>query len=243
MSAPATLPDVRHARCAAIIVASGRSPRTGGIDRSLALLGGKSVITWSLEAFQAHGRIHEIVLVVPAPDTPTYQWLSMKHHINKLSRIVGGGGDRQECVQVGLRLLTRADVVVIHDGANPFVTREEISAVVLGALDVGAAAVGEPCKGTLRKVGDDMLSEGVVPRRDVWCMQTPQAFRYELALAAYERAAQDGFHGSDDVQLVERMGGKARMLRSSAHHVAIHTAADLELAEALLRCRSARASP
>ena len=227
-------------RCAAIVIAAGRNTHTGGLDRSLALLGGKSVILWSLEAFQAHRRIHDIVLVVPAADTPTYQWLCIKHRISKLSRVVGGGEHRQESVGVGLHALARADVVVIHDGANPFVSREEISAVVLGALDVGAAAVGEPCASTLRKVGDDMLSDGTIARRDVWCMQTPQAMRYELALAAHERAAADGFRGSDDVQLVERLGKKARVLRASTHSLAIMTAADLELAEALLRCRAPR---
>ena len=230
----------RPARCAALIIAAGRGSRSDGIDRSLALLGAKSVVAWSLEQFQAHGRIHEIVLVAPGADTPTYQWLSMKHRISKLSRIVGREGPWQECVQFGLHALAHPDVVVIHDAANPFVSREEISAVVLGALEVGVAAVGEPCTGTLCKVGDDMLSDGILPRRDVWCMQTPQALRYELALAGHERAAEDGFRGSDDVQLVERLGHKARVLRASTHHVAISTAADLVLAEAVLRCRSER---
>jgi 2-C-methyl-D-erythritol 4-phosphate cytidylyltransferase len=228
-------------RCAAIIVAAGRAARSDGIDRSLALLGGRSVITWSLEAFQSHDRIHDIVLVVPAPDTPTYSWLAVKHGITKLSRVVGTLGAGQENLLSGLRALTRADIVVIHDGANPFVSREEISAVVLGALEAGAAAVGEPCEGPLRKVGEDMLCDGVIARSDVWCMQTPQALRYELALAAYQRALEDGFHGCDVLQLVEHLGRKPRVLRTSARRVAIGTAADLELAEALLRCRAERA--
>jgi 2-C-methyl-D-erythritol 4-phosphate cytidylyltransferase len=227
-------------RCGAVVVAAGRQPRAGGIDRSLALLGGRSVITWSLEVFQSHHRIQEIVLVVPAADCSTYEWLAAKNGISKLSRIVGRTGDHQEAVHHGLRALTRADVVVIHNGDNPFVSREEISAVVLGALDVGAAALGEPCEGTLRTVGDDMLADGVIGREHVWCLQTPQALRHELALAAYARAAEDGFHGSDALELVERLGRKPRVLRTSRHHVAIGSMDDLELAEALLRCRNER---
>jgi 2-C-methyl-D-erythritol 4-phosphate cytidylyltransferase len=237
---PASSLAATSPRCAAIIVATACSARTATIDRSLAMLGGKSVITWSLEAFEAHARIHEIVLVVPSADTPTYQWLTMKHKIAKLSRVLGVDGDRQTSVQAGLRALGRADVVVVHDGGNPFVSLQEISAVVLGALEVGAAAVGEPCQGTLRKVGDDLLSDGTILRDDVWRMLTPQALRYELALAAYESAAAEGFRGHDDIELIERLGRKARVLRASGPQLTISSAGDLDLAEALLRCKRTR---
>src|SRR5258706_4018062 len=120
----------------------------GGINKSLALLGGKPVLLWSLEAFGAHELVHEIILVAPRDQLSIYEALVARHALAKVRRIVAGGPERQESVHHGLRAVSRADVVVVHNGANPFVSRQEITAVVQAALEVGAAAVGVPSTST-----------------------------------------------------------------------------------------------
>jgi 2-C-methyl-D-erythritol 4-phosphate cytidylyltransferase len=208
-----------------------------GVNKSLAILAGKPVVLWSLEALEAHALIQNIILVVPRNDMETYETIASLWGLTKMQAIVAGGAERQTSIHNGLRAVGAADVVVIHNGANPFVTPAEISAVVLATLEAGAAAVGQPSMDTLRRVGHGMMSLGTIQREGIWRMQTPQALRYDLAIDAFERADRDGFLGTDDVQLVERLGQSVRVLRSAKYNMKITTPEDLRLAEALVQSR------
>jgi len=213
-----------------------------GINKSLVLLGRRPLVAWSLTTFQEHPLITEIILVAPTHDRVAHEWIAANSGFSKLTKIVDGGAERQHSVHNGLRAIAHADIVVIHNAANPFVASYEISTVIVGAADIGAAAVGTPSPYTLRRVRNDAIASGTIPRHDVWCMQTPQALRWRLAVDAFDRAARDGFVGTDDLELVERMGCPAQILPASPHNRKITTREDLELAEALAELRSARAA-
>jgi 2-C-methyl-D-erythritol 4-phosphate cytidylyltransferase len=125
-------------------------------------------------------------------------------------------------------------VVLFHNGANPFVSNEEIRRVADEARTNGAAVVAHKTKDTIRRVDEDNKSKGVVDRSELWNMQTPQAIQLELALEAFENAKEKDFLGTDDVSLVEELNRDVVVVEASDNNFKITTPIDLALAEVIL---------
>ncbi|OGP85052.1 MAG: 2-C-methyl-D-erythritol 4-phosphate cytidylyltransferase [Deltaproteobacteria bacterium RBG_16_58_17] len=222
----------------AIIPAGGSGRRMGsGIPKQYLLLGGIPVLVHTLQVFQSSPVVDEIFLVVPEGDIPEVRNAIVgRYNLFKVSLIVAGGAERQDSVRNALaHLREEHGIVLVHDGVRSFVSGELIRRVVAAAEADGAVAVGVQVKDSVKEVNSAGWVIKTVTREGLWLTQTPQAFRKPLILAAYERAAADGFCGTDDASLVERMRVPVRMIPGDYDNIKVTTPEDLTLGEAIIR--------
>ena len=220
----------------AVIVAAGKGIRMNHtVRKQYLLLGDRSVLGHTLLVFDACERIAEIVVVIPNDDFDfCKETLMAPLDLKKKVHLVIGGAERQDSVYNGLKALNRkTDTVVIHDGVRPFVRPAELAACIVGAQESGACILGIPAGDTLKRVGKYGIIEKTFGRKGIWLAQTPQAFQYDLILKAHEVARRDGLRGTDDAQLVERLGIDVRIITGSKNNIKITTQQDLALAEAI----------
>jgi 2-C-methyl-D-erythritol 4-phosphate cytidylyltransferase len=157
--------------------------------------------------------------------------LALRRKVN----LVAGGVRRQDSVYNGLQQVDGScRIVVIHDGVRPFVQPEQLRACIDGARESGACIMGMPANDTLKRVDRYGGIVNTIERDIVWMAQTPQAFQYDLIRSAHEQAQLDGFEGTDDASLVERLGKAVKILRGSRVNLKITNKEDLILAQALL---------
>ena len=224
----------------AIILASGMGKRMGSDKNKVFLeLRGKPLIFYTLDNFEQSEDIDEIVIVAKEDEIEDMQELVDEFGFEKVVDVIAGGEERQYSGYNGVRCVGEKccedDVVVLfHNGANPFVSNEEIRCVVSEARANGAAVVAHKTKDTIRRVDEDNKSKGVVDRSELWNMQTPQAIQLELALEAFENAKEKDFLGTDDVSLVEELNRDVVVVEASDNNFKITTPIDLALAEVIL---------
>lgn len=216
----------------AIIPAAGQGKRFGAA-KQFQSLGGKPLLLYTLEAFEKCGTVQGICLVVPEQEIKAARTLLAG--LKKVHWIVAGGAERQESVAKGFRVLPSCELVVVHDGARPFVTPDSIEKVIQAAGEWGGAVVGLPLKETVKEIGDDRRVVKTVDRTLLWSIQTPQAFRYEILQRALRQADTDRFVATDEAMLVEKIGQPVKVVEGSPLNIKITTPDDLELAESLLR--------
>jgi 2-C-methyl-D-erythritol 4-phosphate cytidylyltransferase len=155
--------------------------------------------------------------------------------LKKVSRVLPGGEERQDSVYRGLQALRgKADWVMIHDGVRPFVSPELIRQVLSEARRWKAVVAALPAGETVKEGSPENEVVRTVERNRLWMVQTPQAFEYPLVWRAHEEARREGFRGTDDASLVERLGIPVKILQGSRLNFKITTPEDLVLAEALL---------
>ena len=222
-----------------IIPAAGQGRRMeAGVSKQFLLLGGEPILKRTLEVFLNEPSVSAVTLVVPEADVEAVSG-EFGGGRGKLSGVVAGGKERQDSVHNGLKSLSAdTDVVLVHDGVRPFVTPQMIRAAARAALDHGAAVAAIPVNDTLKRVDARGVIDGGVSREGLWRMQTPQAFRYPLLLRAFDKARQDGFYGTDEVSLVERLGQEVFVVAGAESNIKITRPEDLALAEILLVARS-----
>jgi 2-C-methyl-D-erythritol 4-phosphate cytidylyltransferase len=156
-----------------------------------------------------------------------------------VDRLIPGGADRQASVYAGLAAgPAETDVVLVHDGARPLVTPEIVRAAVRVAATEGAAVVAVAVTDTIKMADADGRVVETPPRGRLWAAQTPQAFRAGWLREAHARALADGFRGTDDSSLVERIGHRVWLVPGSPENLKITTTADLVRAEQILRGRA-----
>ncbi len=214
----------------AVIVAAGESQRMGGMDKVLALLGGKPILVRAVEPFQSCGAIDQIVIVVSEQNLERGKQLVAEQGWSKATDVCPGGRRRQDSVLAGLNRLSNCEWVVIHDGARPLVTVGLIEQGLAEAGETGAAVAAVPVADTIKVAGDDRIVRQTLPRQNLWAVQTPQVFRYPVVAEAYRRAKGDA---TDDASLVERSGYKVKLYMGSYDNIKITTPDDLALAEVL----------
>jgi len=146
---------------------------------------------------------------------------------------------RQDSVFAALRRVPAdADIVVVHDGARPFVSGELLQAVIDGAARAGACLAAVPVKDTIKEVNQHATVLRTIPRERLWAAQTPQAFAYKALYGAHQHAEAAGFVGTDDAEIVERFGGvMPAVVESSYENLKITTPDDLFIAEKILAAR------
>lgn len=226
----------------AVVVAAGQSRRMGGgVNKQLLSLAGRPVLACSLAAFEECADIEEYVLVVGAPDVAKFSRLVREQWgCRKMAAVVAGGATRQDSVWAGLLALPGdTQVVVVHDGARPFLTGELIQQVVAEAIRWGAATLAVPVRDTVKKVAHDFVV-ATVPRESLWLTQTPQAFSFPLLLEAHRRArtAPAQAPAPDDAFLVEALGCRVKIVTGSPTNIKITTPGDMVLAQAIARAAS-----
>ena len=215
---------------AAIIVAAGRGERAGaGVPKQLRSLGDKLVFQWSLEAFSAHPDIVQTVLVVPSGEAESYTALCPTTTI-----IVEGGATRTESVKAGLSgcASNRTQAVLIHDAARPGLSRNMISALISALQDADAAAPALKVSDALKRQDKGSVSD--VDRSNLYRVQTPQAFGFEMISAALAKAEDL----VDDLAAIEAMGGTVRLIDGDERLGKITYSDDLKTLERLLMPRN-----
>jgi len=217
-------------KVSAIIVAAGAGRRFGSA-KQFALLGGISVLERSLDAFAAHPEVDEVVLVLPAGEGGA----RYRKRWSKIIAVVRGGERRQDSVVRGFARLDSgpADLVLVHDGVRPLVSREVISRVIAKAEENGAAVAAVPVEDTIKEAAGGIVVR-TLDREKLQRIQTPQAFAYAVLDGALRRAREEGFYGTDEAALVERTGYPVAVVQGERRNIKITTAADLKIAEALL---------
>lgn len=216
---------------AVVLPAAGAGTRLGArTPKQFLRLAGVPIVRATVEQFARHPAVATIVVVAPAAHVDhTRRVLRGVRFPGRLD-VVAGGGERQESVALGLRAIAGdPDVVVVHDAVRPFVTRALIDAVLAAAREHGAAICALPVKETVKRVVDGMV-EATVDRSVLWSVQTPQAFRAALLREAHDKARRDGFLGTDEAMLVERLGEPVWVIRGLESNVKITTREDLRLA-------------
>jgi len=226
----------------AIIVSAGRGYRLGhrlkeASKKQFLLLAGKPILAHTLDRFEISPLIRSIVLVVGEEDLDyCSKEIIEQYRFQKITRIIPGGKERQDSVRNGLQALASdTEIVVIHDGVRPFVTREMVEESIRGAERLGAVVPAMPANDSVKTANTEGIVLKTLDRELLWQIQTPQAFQAEMIREAYRRAAEDGFVGTDDASLVERLGTRVHILPGSYSNIKITTREDLLWARLLLR--------
>jgi 2-C-methyl-D-erythritol 4-phosphate cytidylyltransferase len=221
-----------------LVPAAGSGVRMGkGTKKQFLLLGGMPVLAHTLKRFEDVPEVGEIIPIVPEDEMEDCLERCVEcQGLKKVRRVVPGGPHRQDSVYNGLKAVEpEVQYVMVHDGVRPFVTRELIHGLIEAALDCDGAILAVPAKDTLKEVTRDNMVKRTLDRRLCYQVQTPQIFKRGVIVDAFERAYADGFYGTDEASLVERRGGRVRVVTGSYANIKITTPEDMILAEALLR--------
>ncbi len=224
----------------AIVPAAGSGNRMGReLSKQYLSLGGMPLLVHTLKVFEECPLVDALLVVVPPQDIDFVRNAVLAPwKLKKVAGVIPGGKERQDSVRAGVEALDReTDLVIIHDAVRPFITIEMISQCILAAREEGAVTVGVPVKDTVKEVAPDGRVMRTCDRGLMWLTQTPQAFRRDIIENAHRAADRDGFRGTDDASLVERLGVTVRMIRGEYSNIKITTPDDLILAETLLTVR------
>ncbi len=221
-----------------VLPAAGSGKRMGaGKNKLFLLLQNKPILIHTLNVFQEDDNCTGIWLAVKPEERDFIQQLLQEHGITKVKGLPNGGEERQHSVHSCIKEMEQVDIVLVHDAARPFITHEIISSLVKGVLDKGAAIAGVRAKDTMKKVHNGVIVE-TVDRENLWMIQTPQAFRFDLLYEAEDVAEKVGFLGTDEAMLVERLGYPVHIVEASYDNIKMTTQEDIVLGEAILRKRS-----
>ena len=220
-----------------VIVAAGTGSRMNmGINKQFIKLEGKEIIAYTIEKFYNNSNIEDIVVVVKEDESEFFKKEILDKYNFKNVKIAYGGKERQDSVYNGLKLLDeKCDVVLIHDGARPFVSDKIIDKSIEEAKEHKAIVVGVPVKDTIKVIDNDKNIVDTPNRSVLWAVQTPQTFNYNILIDAYKDAFKNKFYGTDDAMLVERIGYKVKMLEGSYNNIKITTQEDLNVGSQILR--------
>jgi 2-C-methyl-D-erythritol 4-phosphate cytidylyltransferase len=215
---------------AAIVVAGGRGERLGSLaPKAFVPVAGRSMLLHALDRILA---VAEIELVQPVVPTGAP---AVDHPDPRVARPVAGGAERQDSVAAGLAAVGElAGWIVVHDAARCLVEPADVAGTIAAARATGAAILARPVSDTIKRVERGAVVE-TLDRASLWAAQTPQVFRAELLREAHAKAASDGFLGTDDAQLVERLGVEVRIVEGGERNLKITHPSDLRTAEERLR--------
>jgi 2-C-methyl-D-erythritol 4-phosphate cytidylyltransferase len=217
---------------AVLVPAGGVGTRLGSrTPKQFLALGRESILTTTLAHFRRHPRVAAVIVAAPASHVERTRRL-LPRGAGVAVSVVAGGATRQESVWLALQAApAAARVIVVHDAVRPFITRRLIDALVDGAERDGAAICALPIAETVKRVRDGIV-EATIDRDALWAVQTPQAFRAAVLREAHDKARSDGFVGTDESMLVERLGHSVRVVPGLPENVKITTADDLRRARA-----------
>lgn len=222
-----------------VIPAAGQGKRMkAGRNKLFIELKGDPVIIHTLRVFDSHRPCEKIILVINEREREHFQQLLTDYPFQTAIELVAGGDERQHSVYKGLKAVKQEKIVLVHDGARPFIKHEQIDELIAEAEQTGAAILAVPVKDTIKRVQDLQVCE-TIERSSLWAVQTPQAFRLSLLMKAHAEAEYRGFLGTDDASLVEEMeGGSVRVVEGSYTNIKLTTPDDLTSAGAIMESES-----
>jgi 2-C-methyl-D-erythritol 4-phosphate cytidylyltransferase len=218
----------------AIILGAGNGTRMKSEKSKLLLeIAGKTVIERSVQSFLEISDIDEVIVTVREQDIETFSSILTDERVS----FVIGGATRQQSVRNAVETIEDADLILIHDGARPLVSIEDVENTIREARDFDCVAVGVNVKDTIKVIDDNGFVVSTPERSKLFAVQTPQVFKFDIYKNALDKALADGKDFTDDCQLVEYVGGKVKMVSGSYDNIKITTPDDIPFAENILRQR------
>lgn len=222
----------------AILPAAGMGTRMGGEKPKQFLeLDGVPIFLHTLRRVASCELVTEIILATRADEVDRMQERCSQEKFRQAVRVIKGGASRQDSVAAALaEVAADVELIAVHDGVRPFVTREQIGRVIEEARKCGAAILGVPAMDTVKEVKRGSLPEDIalitatIPRERLVLAQTPQVFRTHLLKEAFAKAAADGVNASDEAGLVERIGHQVHVVHGTERNIKITKPADMDLA-------------
>lgn len=217
---------------AVIIAAAGSGKRLGGdIPKQYLKIAGVPVIVRTIRAFSENPHIDDIFIVANEDYISLCEELCAEYNLTKVAGIVAGGSERQDSVYRAItEICSRmpdTDSVLVHDAARPFVNQQTINGVIEAVSRKGAAIACVPVKDSIRKGTSEESFN--IERKNLYNVQTPQGFDMQLLKEAYDRAFEDGYYGTDDASLVERLGRSVELVQGSYDNIKITTKEDMPM--------------
>lgn len=226
-------------RVTAIVLAAGEGRRIGGaVSKTYLPIAGRPLVLRTLDRMFAAKTVEKVVLVVAENEITRCDAL-LRADSALCARpcdLQTGGSTRQQSARLGLEKIgAETDIVILHDGARPFVSVALIDRLVEAAAEKGAVVVGLPVRDTIKVVVGDRLIQNTPERRSLWEIQTPQVFKRDLIVAAHKAAEESGLEATDDATVVERFGKPVYVLEGERSNLKITLPEDVWLAEMMIR--------
>ncbi|HVN98039.1 MAG TPA: 2-C-methyl-D-erythritol 4-phosphate cytidylyltransferase [Syntrophorhabdaceae bacterium] len=224
-------------RTLAIILAGGAGKRMGAAtNKQFLLLDNKPIIVHTLQIFEDCRSIDGVYLVVNQKDLPLIQEeILEQYRFNKVLKLVIGGRLRQDSVRNGIEAIEKpCDIVLIHDGARPFISPAFIEKGIFLMEMFDAVIPALPVQDTVKIVSKEGFVSKTLDRDSLWHVQTPQTFKYELIVKAYRDGMAKKLYGYDDATFIEHLGKKVKVIEGSPYNIKITTPADLIIARGIL---------
>jgi 2-C-methyl-D-erythritol 4-phosphate cytidylyltransferase len=228
----------------AIVVAAGAGLRIGNKCKALTRLGGKPLLSHSLEVLQGSDLIDGICVVVQPERLCSFQkGASRRWPFGKIFAWVAGGERRQDSVAAALRVVpAEASLIAVHDAARPFITGELLRRLIGVARAKGAAVPAIEVVDTIKEVTDSGTVSRSLDRGKLRAIQTPQVFEAKLLREAYRNAETQGISATDDAMLVELIGHEVAVVEGSSDNIKITVREDVGKGEEILRKRVQKGS-
>lgn len=220
----------------AIILAGGKGTRMGKeINKLFLEIKEKPLLSYTLESFQRNKYIDTIILV-SAKEELEYcrSEIVLKYSFDKVKQVISGGDTRQQSVLNGLNAIGECNIVLIHDGARPFVSQKIINDSIKYADLYGACACGVRPKDTIKVKNYNGFSESTLDRDKLFCVQTPQSFKRNVIMNSHRNALNKNISATDDTMIVEICGYDVFLYEGSYTNIKITTPEDLFLGEKIL---------
>ncbi len=224
-------------RVTAVIPAAGRGRRLKiPEDKTFAEIKDRPIISFSLGILEESKKIDEVILIVGKDKVrKAKRDVVERFGFEKIVEVIEGGSTRTQSVHKGLLKVKRSmDIVLIHDGARPFISEEIIVRNIAAAVKFGAAITAIPVHYTIKEADTTLFISRTLKRDSLWEVQTPQTFRRDLILKAYEKAKDEGYEATDDACLVERLGHKVKIVEGTPENIKITYPADLIYGDTIL---------
>lgn len=213
-----------------IIPASGSGTRFGGnIPKQFMKIEGKEILAHAISTFHQIRSIDEIIIATKQEYFEKIKLIIRKNKFFKVKRIVEGGKLRQDSVYRALMNLdcSENDFILVHDAVRPFISRDKILELIKEVKKHNCVILGLPVAETLKKIDKKNYVEKTIDRENVWSIQTPQAFRYDILKKSFEKAYKDNFNGTDESSLAEYSGYKVKVIEGEKTNIKITLKADL----------------
>ncbi len=221
----------------AIITAAGKGTRmNSSVNKQYLKIAGIPVLARTISAFESCSEVDNIILVVNEDDINFCKHeIVEEFNFKKVISLVSGGAERQNSVYKGLcSIRDDKGIVLIHDGARPFVTNKNIVDCIEAAREFGACGIGVRSKDTIKISDENGYVQSTPDRNNLWSIQTPQGFMYDIIKDAHDKAVQNGYVGTDDMVLVEKLGIPVKIVEGSYQNIKITTPEDLIMGESML---------
>lgn len=221
----------------AIILAGGKGKRMNSkVSKQFIEIKGKPIIYYTIKKFNENKNIDNIVVVLPQDEVDYFKENVLEKYMLKVDKIVIGGAERQDSVYNGLKSLEQdsVDIVLIHDGARPFISDRIIEEGINYAAVYGASAPGVMPKDTIKIKNEEGFSINTPKRETLMAIQTPQVFKFNEILKCHEKIKEDKILVTDDTMVVEQYGYNVYLYEGEYTNIKITTPEDLILGEKLI---------